>query len=361
MSARVAGAVLLLATAMAASGAGLPRYSVTFLGAGAVADISEDGVVIGSAGAGQGPRAWVWKQGARETLPLPAGMTLSEARAVNARGVIVGWVAASPQAATRAVKWLPREGVYVAELIEGPAGRPALLATGIDDAGTIVGVALAPPRTVSVLGKTRAMEAKRAFRSPPGGEAQFIEAFGEISYTWIQTVRAPQINARGAIYDGVRTILHADGRVERVPPVAIGSGTYEFNGFINDAGELAGHVGLTGSSMASTMVAVRHTAKGGWVRYPHFALPHGALTAFNARGDAAYFGGPYAPGPMVEHAGGGQRAPQDLLLPEHSAWELRGAALLNDRGWLVSGGRNAVTRQAGLVLLRPVSGRHPGS
>jgi hypothetical protein len=356
----LAAATALCVAGLAGAAPPPPSYAVTYLGKGAAVDVSDSGIV-----AGNGPTRdatalpWVWNKGVRTPLPLPPGMSRAAARAVNSGGIVVGHATDAASGTTRAVRWSPRNGRYDAELLPAPPGGQALVATDINDAGVIVGIAQIPGRHADVLGRRFVAQPKRAFRLRPGEAPEILEALGELPYTFLDFVRAPQINEAGTAYDGIRTLVLADGRVLRIPPVAIGSGTYEFNGFLNDAGNVGGQVGLTSSSMGSTVVGVRYSRGAGWSRYPRFAMPHGAFTALNARGDAAYYNGMYAPAPSIDYAGVGHYAPQALLQPADRHWTIRGGALLNDKGMVLTGGRSSRTGEAGIVLLAPVAAKAP--
>ncbi len=337
-----------------------PSYAVTYIGKGAAVDVSDSGIVAGNGPALNGAaQPWVWHKGVRTALPLPPGMRTASTRAVNSSGVAVGHAADPATGRTRAVKWSPRNGRYVVELLPAPQGSLALVATDINDAGTVVGIAQTPGKPATALNRQFVTQPKRAFRIKPGGAPEILEALGELPYTYVDLLRAPQINEAGTAYNGVRTLVLADGSAVRIPPVAIGSGTYEFNGFLNDVGDLGGHVGLTSNSLPGIVVGVRYTRSGRWARYPYFAMPHGAVTALNARGDAAYHNGTYAPAPSIDYAGIGHFAPQALLQPAHRHWTLRGGALLNDAGMVLAGGRSARSGESGIVLLTPVGGKAP--
>lgn len=84
-------------------------------------------------------RAWIVGPGeALEILPLPPGATWTEANDINSSGVVAGQVLFGN--ASQGVLWRPGIGGYEAFLLpSGPGGFVPFNATGVNDAGDVVG------------------------------------------------------------------------------------------------------------------------------------------------------------------------------------------------------------------------------
>jgi probable HAF family extracellular repeat protein len=127
-------------TSSPGSEAAPPRYTVTDLGivspgTDTILSVSDDGAVAGTApGHGGLPRAFLWKNGKRTELPLPAGFGISVATAV-AGDRCVGFVAdAADTRRRRAVLW---QGGRVQEV--GTLGGPRSVARAVSSTGAIAG------------------------------------------------------------------------------------------------------------------------------------------------------------------------------------------------------------------------------
>ncbi len=94
-------------------------------------------VVVGVASTSSGSRAVQWVDGTATILPALPGHAISEALAINDRGIIVG-SSGNPQISRRAVLWTPE--LHVEDLGSLPGGRSGR-ALGINERDEIVGTA----------------------------------------------------------------------------------------------------------------------------------------------------------------------------------------------------------------------------
>ena len=138
--------VLLLSLTVAAGAVGAPpTYTVEYIGPAMHVDgVNNAGVAIGWRMSDGVMRAWLGSPDRRMIdLPLPRGFVSSQAYDINDAGVIVGAVDRDGAFdAASAVRWVPnRNGSYTVELLGMFDGYPESAATAINESGDIVGYA----------------------------------------------------------------------------------------------------------------------------------------------------------------------------------------------------------------------------
>lgn len=109
------------------------------LGGGLALDISDSGVAAGYAAMSEsGSSACIWEENIRRDIPMPRGITISRAVAINARGDVVGAMGSS-MADTVPFLWSHQHLIDLNDTIDPRSGWSLRVAADINDAGQIVG------------------------------------------------------------------------------------------------------------------------------------------------------------------------------------------------------------------------------
>jgi hypothetical protein len=113
---------------------------------GTIADVAGDTVVGYATTPADESTGWVWRNGKVTTLATVKGYPWTRPHAVNAKGVIAGWVQGDAPDDTVPVTWTPDGKVHKLRVpsSNGPGGRTGT-ARDIADDGTIVGEASGLP------------------------------------------------------------------------------------------------------------------------------------------------------------------------------------------------------------------------
>ncbi|MHC4846259.1 MAG: hypothetical protein ACYTCU_08860 [Planctomycetota bacterium] len=318
-----------------------PTWRVEFLGpppgelssAWPVA-VNDDGLVTGNGYLSGWKRAWVATPGeGLAILPLPDDVNWSEAYDINSSGVIAGQVL-HDVTGSQAVLWTPGPDGYEAFLLpSGPDGGLPFHATGINDAGDVVGkYGVFTPGYVWNETDGYTLLSYTDFPVTPGDINEQRQIIGDTSRMDIDTMVLEELgNPTGTTYGYMYTKL----------------------GNLNDAGECTGYA-VTATS-GWPYLPVRYTDGPTWKVFSSF--PHISANAMGiaASGDTVFHLGIY--GTYVYVNGVGSIALENTPDAESAAWDLTGSFVpaISRGGLLAANGFNTDTGDAGLVLLTPSS------
>lgn len=311
-----------------------PTYALQFLGPGSPVAISNTGVVVGARVVGSTYLPLVSISGGTWTaLPTPAGAESVFPTDVNDSGVIVGVSYTAWNAV--AVRWQPTGTGYAVEILPRLPGDASSYATAINNQGQIVG-------------------ARRALGYVPAATSGWLYHDSGVmvdllaTYGW--AVWPSDINDAGQLIGGIERLDLSTGVLD-----IIGNGPSNYNLVggvaINHAGQVAGTAALRSTSL-NIVSAFRYDGPAGW-RFLAGSSRYTTVSSINGRGDVGY--GELGAG--VYFDGLGTYALWSLL--ESSAtsagWSITGSGVeINDDRVIATVARNAVTGEAGGVLLTPV-------
>jgi hypothetical protein len=331
----------LLASVMlcAVASAQAPTWRAEFLGSApgglstvfpvAVNDVGE---VTGNGYLNGWKRAWIGAPGeGLSILPLPDGANWSEAYDINSSGVIAGQVL-HEVTGSQAVLWRPGPSGYEAFLLpSGPDDIVPFSATGLNDAGDVVG-----KYGVFVNGyvwneaEGFTLLPYPVFPVVPGDINEQRQIVGNTSRLDIDTMVLEELgNPTGTTYGYMYTVLSN----------------------LNDAGECTGYAVTATSSWP--YLPVRYTDGPVWKVFSSFPLNAAGALGIAASGDTVFHLGIY--GTYVYVNGVGSVALQNTLDPASAGWDLTDSFVpaISRGGLLAATGSNAGTGEGGLVLLTP--------
>lgn len=321
-----------------------PMLTLTYLGPGGVASLSDTDIAVGARRETSGALTpLVSVQGAPfATLPLPTGATGGFTTDVSDAGVIVG--NASFSSGLRAVRWTPSGTSYAVDVLPLPSGEMATYAAGINESGQIVGA------RAGLLG------------TPFGFGWLYSDAGGTVSlntaYGWDTT--PVDITDDGVILGSAETLTLSTGTRTSIQGPPPGYGLFSPRG-INEVGHLVGEAVLSSQSLAQQSAFRYAPVPGlpsdgfqfiaGLVRNALGVDINdlGDVTVATAGTDGLFAG-------TVDLVGVGRFSPTDLLDPAATTagWRLFGAqARINNSRVMTSSATNSLTGQSGAVLLRP--------
>jgi len=332
----------LVATAYAAP----PVYDVQFIG-GFPKAVNNTGDAVGWALDNNISRGWVFEDGNRTLLPVPAGW-YSLAYDINDNGVIVG-SAGSDAGPIRPVLWLPNGSGYDMTVINTPVVDEFGAATAINNFGDIVG-----SRTfMSEIRPGVTTQITRGFLYSSSGV--LTPNLTDIGFAALPT----DINDNGQIVGG--QLRKTQSLVEDlgVPTVPPGETRYTltFINAINNGAQVAAQSTLATSSTLYT--ATRYSNGIGWqvlTLQGSFDAGLGINDGGDVTFEASFFCASGAGKPGVYLQGEGMDYCLDDLLVDAS-WELNGPIYesdINNSGQiLVQGFNSTLGGVSGAVLLTP--------
>lgn len=288
--------------------------------------VNARGEVIGSLSplAGEG-RALLWRRGRLVDLGVPPGFTSSTATGVSDAGVVVGYARAGAGGSARSAAWSWSDGGF--RLLD--VGAEQARATGVNSRGEVVGtkVSVGP---AGVLAGTGFLHRD--------GQAVFIAPEGATS------VDAVAVNASGAVavaFDrrpgGTGSAVWRDGSFTILPlPEDAGPRA------INDRGEVVGRLPY-------------QPGRAGWLwdgeKVVVISGPS-PVTALNNHGEITATSMGVSSGPNLLLRGG-QWLQLQQMIP--AGWQLMDVQGINDAGWIVAYARHTATGRDTPVLLIPRS------
>ncbi|MHC4945951.1 MAG: hypothetical protein ACYTG7_23300 [Planctomycetota bacterium] len=298
------------------------------------AAVNDAGLAVGNTYLSGYKRAWIaGPTQPLEILPLPPGATWSQANDINASGVIAGQVLFG--SASQGVIWRPGSRGYEYFLLpSGPGGWVPFNATGINDAGDVIG-------KYGIL----------------GGSYLWNEATGVNQITTAQFPKTPaDINEQRQILAGTYR-MDLDTMVLEDLGNPTGTGfNYLFTelSVLNDAGECGGYANTaTGSNWSKQ--AVRYTDGPVWKAFNNTPLIAAGVGGLAASGDATFHLDLF--GQFVYVEGYGSIELQNTLAPAYTDWDLTDsfAPAISRSGRLACNGSNSSTGESGIVLLTPLA------
>ena len=322
-----------------------PLYDVEFIG-GFPRAVNNTGDAVGWTLDTGISRGWIFKNGSRTLLPVPAGWH-SQANDINDNGVIVG-NAGSDADPTGPVLWQPNGNGYDITLINTPVDDAFGEATAINNFGDIVGI------------RTFMTEIR------PGVTTQVTRGFlysssgvltPNLSDTGFEALPT-DINDNAQIVGG--QLRKTQSLVEDlgVPTVPAGETRYKFSiiNAINNGAQVAAQTFLATSSTLST--ASRYSDGLGWQVFTLQGSFDAGLS-INDGGDvtfeASFFCTSGAGKPGVYLQSEGISYCLDNLLAD-SNWQLNGPiheSDINNNGQILLQGSNNILSLSGAVLLTP--------
>ncbi len=317
---------------VAAAFAGVPTYSVEYLGAGWTATaMNEGGDVCGSMSPdGTSLLAGVSHNGQPfEVLPLPPGMQTSRAHDINNAGVIVGsvcpnqYVISQPTAAI----WRPTPSGYEVEVLGTLPGNPYSAAYAINNLGDIV-----------------------------GGSGHFgWNLSSGVRFTASGLVALPEgflggeVNDQRVVMSGPRLLDLDTGVITEVPlPPGIWQGFQSAD--LNNNNDFCGYI--AGNSSCSTF-PIRYRQAAGWEFLGGCGSTTSA-TSINDRGDAlTYY---YFAATGVQFVGEGYFMLGSLIDPSQGVWNVQagGANGINNARQIIAAAREGFAGPIGAVRLTPI-------
>jgi hypothetical protein len=296
--------------------------------------VNDAGLVTGNGYLSGWKRAWVATPGQGLTiLPLPDGANWTDAYDINSSGVIAGQIL-HEVTGSQGVLWKPGPDGYDAFLLpSGPDGGLPFHASGINDAGDVVGkYGVFTPGYVWNETDGYTLLSYTDFPVTPGDINEQRQIVGDTSRMDIDTMVLEELgNPTGTTYGYMYTVLSN----------------------LNDAGECTGYA-VTATS-GWPYLPVRYTDGPTWKVFSSFPLIAAGAGGIAASGDTVFHLGTY--GTYVYVNGVGSIALQSTLDPSSADWDLTGSfgPAISRGGLLAATGSNTHTGQAGLVLLTPSS------
>lgn len=333
----VAAATFSVAMAGISDAQTFPRYSARLVGTSGAAAMNESGLVVGFSSDTGAQRAWV--AGERfGLLPLPAGMLSSAAFDVNEFGEIVGAVGPfdySVEFSGQPALWTPDgQGGYTVEVLGSLPGQTLGWARAINNIGDIVGTA-----TVG------------GYRRPVLYDGS--NAPTDLSPTGI--FDPVGINDSREVVDQSFTAKRLDLNTMMVQDLGKPDGSFSGTRAIsiNAFGQVAG-TAVQSCCASCPYITTRYTDGIGWETYLSCGTRNGA-NDINDLGDFVSWQNTYA-GVYLE--GVGFTALEGLIDESGGHWYVYGATAINSKRQIAAFASNALTGEAGTVLLTPV-GNHP--
>jgi hypothetical protein len=327
----------------ALSGAALadppPSYRARFVTPGISANnaaaMNQAGDIVGTANSGSG--GWVSRGGAPAVpLPLPAGTTFAIAYDISDNGVIVGSAGNSQYSwMGRAVAWFPDgAGGYTIQQLGTLPGHVNSAATAVNNLGDIVGWSFTGMYRLPVL-----------FTAPGG--IQDLSATGIFDPVDINDHRVLIDHSFTCKRLDLNTMLVEDLGVPAGPPSYLASS----GAAINERGQVAG-LGIYACCDNCDRVAARFTDEVGWEVFSICGQSNGAYD-LNDLGDMVMR---LNVAPYARFEGVGTFRIEDLIVNDVGHWYVTngyGLTINNARQMAVPA-HNDVTGQAGIVLLTPI-------
>ena len=334
------GSLVLAVVLASTAGAQTPTWDVEFLGSAPAGlttvfpvAVNDHGQVAGMGYLSGWKRAWVASPGEGVSiLPLPPDVSYAEASDINAHGVVAGMVLHDVTGAQAAL-WRPGPSGYEVFLLPaGPDGIVPFSATGLNDAGDVVG-------KYGIFSNGYAWNEATGFTLLPYGV--FPKVPGDIN------------EQRQIVADTSRMDLDTMVLEELGNPTGTTYGyQYTVLSDLNDAGECTGYAVTATSSWP--YLPVRYTDGPTWKVFSSFPLNAAGAAGISACGDTVFHLGIY--GTYVYVNGIGSILIENTVDPA-SGWDLTGSFVpaISRGGLLAANGFNAGTGQGGIVLLTPAS------